>query len=484
MNSTALPTQRGLYYGGGWHLPIGGGKSTSTNPATGESLGGYALASAQDVDRAVQAAETGFREWRQVLPQERARILREAAAILKANADDLALLDCIDCGNPVSLMRRDVLAGIGKLEFFAGLVTELKGQSIPVGPEAINFSVREPIGVLSRIVAFNHPFQFGVSKIAAPLAAGNAVIVKPPDQAPLSGLRLAELIGHLFPAGAIAILTGGRDVGVALSSHSGIGGVALVGSVPTGRAIMRNAAETLKHVTLELGGKNALIAFADADPETVAMALVNSMNYAWCGQSCGSMSRAFIHDTIHDEVIRRIGTHIARFRPGLPSDPNTTMGSLISREHFERVLSYIQLGVREGATIAYGGRACTDGELAKGNFIEPTVFVDVTQQMRIASEEIFGPVQSIMRWSDRNRMIEDVNSLSYGLACSIYTRDLVDAHRTAAAVQAGYIWVNGSSSHILGAPFGGYKQSGLGREECLEELLGCTQEKNIYINIH
>lgn len=482
MADIVFPAERALFYGGGWHAPVKGRIVHCTSPATGEDLGPVPEATLEDAELAIAAAQKGFAEWRRVLPLERGKIMKEAAAVIRRHGAELTLLDAVDGGNPMTPMVKDAVSAVQRFEYFAGLVTEMKGTSIPVGPDAVNFSVREPLGIVARITAFNHPFQFCASKIASALAAGNAVILKPSEQAPLSGLRLAELIGPLFPAGTLNVLTGRREIGSVLSSHPAIAAVSLVGSVPTGRAVMRSAADTLKKVALELGGKNALIAFPDADPDRVAAAAVSGMNYAWCGQSCGSMSRLFLHDAIHDEVVERIGNYIARYKPGLPTDPATTMGSLISRAHYEKVLGYIEAGRQEGARVVYGGGLPKDENLAKGCFIEPTVFVDVKQSMRIASEEIFGPVQSVIRWSDEGAMLKDVNSVEYGLTSSIYTNDLEKAHRTAAAVQAGYIWVNGTSKHVLGAPFGGYKQSGLGREECLEELLAATQEKNININ--
>jgi len=286
-----------------------------------------------------------------------------------------------------------------------------------------------------------------------------------------------------LPPGVFNVLPGGRDVGAALASHPGIAMVALIGSVPTGRAVMRAAAETIKPVLLELGGKNALIAFPDANPEAVAAAAVAGMNFTWCGQSCGSTSRAFIHADIHDAVVERIAAHAARFRPGLPTNTATTMGAIASRAQRDRVLHYIETAKAEGARLVCGGGPPADPALAQGLFIEPTVFAEVTAEMTIAREEIFGPVLAILRWEDEAAMLEQVNRPEYGLTCSIWTNDLHRAHRTAAAVEAGFVWVNEVSKHFLGTPFGGFKQSGLGREECLEELLAFTQEKNIHINL-
>ena len=478
-----LPTHRALYYGGGWHAAQSGREVEVHSPATGELLCAVADSDARDVEAAIEAARAGFAEWRRVPPLERARILRAAAELIRRHGRELAMLDAADGGNPITEMTSDAAIAAAQMDFFAGLVTEMKGASIPMGPDAVNFSVREPRGIVARIIPFNHPFMFCAGKSAAPLAAGNAVIIKPPEQAPLSALRLAELIGGMLPAGVFNVIPGGREVGAALACHPQVDMVALIGSVPTGRAVMRAAADTIKPVLLELGGKNALIAFADADPEEVAAAVVGGMNFTWCGQSCGSTSRAFLHEDIHDAVVSKVAARAARFKPGLPTDPATTMGAIASKAQYERVLRYIEAGKAEGARLVCGGKRPDAPELVGGHFVEPTIFADVTMEMTIAREEIFGPVLSVLRWQDEAAMIEQVNRPEYGLTCSIWTDDLTTAHRTALAVQAGYVWINETSRHFLGAPFGGFKQSGLGREECLEELIAFTQEKNIHINL-
>jgi betaine-aldehyde dehydrogenase len=380
-------------------------------------------------------------------------------------------------------MESDARVAAAQLDFFAGLVTEMKGASIPMGPAALNFSVREPLGVVARIVPFNHPFMFTAGKSAAPLAAGNAVVLKPPEQAPLSALRLAELIGGYFPAGAFNVVPGDRETGAALSRHRHVAMVAIIGSPAAGRAVMRAASDTLKPLLLELGGKNALIAYPDADPAEVAAAVVAGMNFTWCGQSCGSTSRAFVHAALHDAVLGHLTQRIAAFRPGIATEPATTMGAIVSRTQLERILGHIESGRREGARLVCGGGRPADPALAGGFFVEPTVFADVTPAMTIAREEIFGPVLSVLRWTDEPRMLEEVNAVEYGLTCSIWTHDLTTAHRAALAVQAGYVWINEVGRHFLGAPFGGVKQSGFGREECLEELLRFTQEKNIHVKL-
>jgi betaine-aldehyde dehydrogenase len=393
------------------------------------------------------------------------------------------MIDAACGGNPVTEMIGDAATAAAQFDFFAGLVTEMKGASIPMGPGSVNFSVREPLGVVARIIPFNHPFMFCAGKSASALAAGNSVIVKPPEQAPLSSLRFAELVSDVLPPGVFNVVPGGREVGAALVSHPGIAKVALIGSLATGKAVMRAAAETIKPVLLELGGKNALIGFADADADDVAAAVISGMNFTWCGQSCGSTSRAFIHESIYDAVVTKLAAYASKFVPGLPTDADTTMGAIASKAQYERVLGYIQSGIDEGARLVYGGKKPLAPELQQGNFVEPTVFVDVRQDMRIASEEIFGPIVGVQKWSDEASMMNDVNRVEYGLTCSIWTNDLQTALRTAAAVQAGYIWVNETSRHLLGAPYGGYKQSGIGREECLEELLSFTQEKHIHIKL-
>jgi betaine-aldehyde dehydrogenase len=478
-----LPAHRSVYYGGAWHEPASGAYAETLNPSTGEPLGRVAVSTQADVDAAVAVAKRGFAEWRAVPPLERARTLRRVAELLRQHAGELALIDAANCGNPVHEMTSDANVAAAQLDFFAGLVTEMKGASIPMGPEVINFSVREPVGVVVRIVPFNHPFMFAAGKSAAPLAAGNSVVIKPPEQAPLSALRLAELIDGLLPAGVFNVVPGGRDTGAALASHRDVAMVAIIGSVAAGRAVMRAASETVKPVLLELGGKNALIAYADADPDEVAAAAVGGMNFTWCGQSCGSTSRAFIHATIYDAVLERVQARAAAYRPGLATDPTTTMGAIVSQTQLERVLEYIESAKSEGARLLCGGGRPSDPLLAGGFFVEPTVFADVTRTMKIAREEIFGPVLAILKWSNESRMLDEVNAVEYGLTCSIWTNDLSTAYRTAMAVQVGYVWINEVGKHFLGAPFGGVKQSGFGREECLEELIRFTQEKNIHVRL-
>jgi betaine-aldehyde dehydrogenase len=342
--------------------------------------------------------------------------------------------------------------------------------------------VREPLGVVARIAAYNHPLLFTAGKLAPVLAAGNSVIMKAPYQAPLSALRFAEIVDGVLPPGVLNVVTGGRECGEELVRHPLVKKVALIGSVPTGAAILRNAADKIMPVALELGGKNPLVICEDADFDKAVMGAINGMNFTWAGQSCGSTSRCFVHESLYDRVIERICELLPKLhRCGDPTDPATTMGCLISEAQFNKVASYIELGRAEGARLVAGGKRPDDPALADGWFMEATVFADVTPTMRIFKEEIFGPVLSIIKWRDEDQLIADINSVEYGLAASIWTTELARAHRLARRIESGFVWVNTCSAHYLGAHFGGYKKSGMGREEGLEELLSYTQVKNVHV---
>lgn len=479
-----LPTHQGQFWGGQWHASAQAKIMQSINPSTGEVLGSVQLATPVDVDSAVLSARKAFPGWAATPPLERARRLREAAACIRANAMDLALLDAADCGNPVKAMMFDAEIAATQLEFFAGLVLEIKGETIPTGNGSLNYTRREPLGVVARIFPFNHPFMFAAGKIAAPLAAGNTVVIKPPEQAPLSTLRLMELLQDLFPPGVLNCVVGGRDVGAALAGHPDVAAVGLIGSVPAGKAVLHSAADTMKRCLLELGGKNAMVIYPDADIDRAVDGAVRGMNFTWCGQSCGSTSRLFLHESVHDRFVEQMVALLhERHRPGLATHMDTTMGALINRTQYERSLAYIASARSEGALLAAGGAHPTDPQLANGFFIEPTVFTGVAPSMKLAREEVFGPVLSVLRWSREDEMFDAVNGTELGLTASIWTRDLLTAHRAAARVEAGYVWVNDCSSHFIGAPFGGYKQSGLGREESKDELYEFTQVKNINVSM-
>ena len=480
--TSVLPKNRGLFYAGRWNETTGS-QVELRSPSTGEMLGSMAIASADDVDACYTAAQAGFRAWSAVNPFERGRILRHAAAILRDHAVELAMIDAADCGNPVREMTRDSAIAAAGIDYFAGLVQETKGDTIPMGEGNLNFTVREPLGVCVRIIPYNHPLMFAAMRAAAPLAAGNALILKPPHQAPLSSLRLAELWADIFPAGVFNVMTGDATTGEALVTHRLAAKVALIGSVPTGRAVMKAAADRITPVGLELGGKNALIAFPDADPEAVAKAAFRGMNFTWCGQSCGSTSRVFLHEILHDDVLERLRRHCEAISPGLPTRYETDMGAIVSEQQFDRIMSYIEIAKTEGGRLVTGGVRPDDVELADGFFIRPTVFADVTPDMTIAREEVFGPVVSVFRWDDEDALFDAVNGVDYGLTASLWTNDLNTALLASRRVEAGYVWVNDISLHFLGAPFGGFKQSGLGKEESIDELLDYTRVKNINIKL-
>lgn len=476
-----LPRRRDLHYGGAWHTPQGGYAHTF-NPANQDDLGQVAVANTADVDAAVKAAHAAFGRWRHIKPMARATMMRALAARVRACAEEFAMIDAINCGNPVREMTKDAVIAAAQIDYYAGLVHELKGDTLPMGAGALNYSLREPLGVIARLVAYNHPLMFLAGKLAPVIAAGNTVIMKPPVQAPLSAYRLAELVAETLPLGVVNFVSGDRECGEALVAHPLVRKVALIGAIPTGVAILKRAAEKVMPVSLELGGKNPQIIFPDADlPKAIAGA-VGGMNFWWAGQSCGSTSRCFVHRSIYEQVLAGIAELIPRMhRCGDPTDTETTMGCLISEPQFDKVMDFIASAKTEGARLICGGGRPDDPALARGWFVAPTVFADVNPTMRIFREEIFGPVLAVIPWDDEEEMLAQVNALEYGLTASIWTRDLVRAHRTAARIDSGYIWINHTSAHFLGAEFGGYKQSGLGREEGLSELLGYTQVKNVHV---
>ena len=479
-----LPENRGLFYGGAWHDPVAGNYYDNTNPANGADLGKVAIADAEDVDRAVAAAEEGFRVWRAVKPQERSAILRKIADRIREHGEELGLLDSIDGGFAIRYMSREPYSAANTVDYFAGLFTEMKGETVPMGDGVLNYMIREPYGVVARINAFNHPILFAVTKLAPPLMAGNSVILKPAEQDPLSVLRLAEIIGDMVPPGVFSVLTGLGETGAALTAHRRVPRVALIGSIESGQKVLRGAAEEIKHVTLELGGKNAFVVYPDANLDAVAAEAIDGMSFGrGCGQACSSNTRVFLHESIHDEVVAKLLERVSSLRIGDPTDPATDMGCVVSRRQHERILGYIESGKSEGARLIHGGGVPDDPDLGDGCFIEPTIFIDVDMSMRIAREEIFGPVMSVLKWSDAEEMLRQVNGTEYGLAASVWTSDLATAHNIAARLEAGYVWVNNTQKHFLGARFGGHKRSGLGVEECLEELLSYTQTKNINVTL-
>lgn len=450
------------------------------SPSTGELICEFESASTKDLNEAVTRASSAWPEWFNSGPLHRSRVLREAASILRAHESELAHLDAIDCGNPISGMRFDVTLGTTLLDYFAGLTAELKGETIPQLGNKLTYVSREPVGVVSRLVPFNHPFMFAAAKIAAPLAAGNAVILKPSEETPLSALRMVELIAHLFPDGLLSILVGGPEIGKAISQHPGISSVGLIGSVETGKAVMEAGAKTLKRVQLELGGKNALIICPDADISKAISGAVKGMNLGWtAGQSCGSTSRIFVHSKHYEQVVKEVSASFDGITVGDPANETTQMGCLSTKRQFDKTLGFIERAIKAGATIST--KRHYKNESLDGFFVNPTVISGIDHSYEIAREEVFGPVLSIIEWTDIDEMLSEVNGLNVGLTASIWTQDISMAMNLSKRISAGYVWINDSSDHYLGAPFGGVKDSGLGREECLEEMYSYTNAKTVTI---
>lgn len=471
-------TPRGLYIGGRWVSPAEDRCFASINPSNMEKIADVPTAGAVDVDNAVKAAKLGFKEWSRVQIKERARCLELLADRIEKNADELALLDAVDSGNAIVGMRGDMIWTADWLRYCAGLVTEVKGETFSQGDRHLNLTRRQPFGVVAKINPFNHPFRFCAEKAAAPLATGNTVVVKGSEQAPLSSLRLGELCEGIFPDGVINIITGDGSVGSALVRHPDVRRIGFVGSVPTGRAIAKEAAADLKRVSLELGGKNPIIIFPDADPKKAAMAAIKGMNMNRQGQSCSSTSRVFVHGSLHKAVIEELVSLAEALPIGVPWLKENDVGPIVSQRQFDRVMDLIAAAKAEGAQLLTGGGKPADPSLAAGLFIAPTVFDGVTPAMRIGSEEIFGPVMSVMAWDDYEEMLSKVNGVEYGLTAAIVTNDLAKAMETAERVEAGYVWIN-SNGRYIGAPYGGWKQSGIGEEECFDEILSYTQVKNV-----
>ncbi len=389
----------------------GGERHVSTDPATEEPIGSTPAGTAEDVGRAVAAAEAAAKSWGTLSANERAGYLRRLAAGLKAREAEVLDLEVRDTGATIAKMRADVASAGHALEHYAGLGLEVKGQTIPASTDHLHLTLREPYGLVGRIIPFNHPIKFAANSLAAPLMAGNAVILKPPEQSPLTATILAEICREVLPPGLVNIVTGlGMPVGDAIARHPAIRRVGFTGSVATGLAIQRAAATSaVKHVSLELGGKNPLIAFPDMDPDVIATAAVRGMNFSWQGQSCGSTSRLMLHESLHDAVLERVLAHVAAIRIGDPREESTQMGPINSERHYERVLSMVAAGHQDGARLLIGGKRPEGKAFERGYWLQPTVFGEVKQGMRIAQEEIFGPVLSVFKWKDEQEVFDLAN---------------------------------------------------------------------------
>jgi betaine-aldehyde dehydrogenase len=475
-----------------WSMLIGGelrdarsGETIDvTNPASGELIGSVPRGRAEDVDDAVRCASEAFEGWRLANPLERARGVLALAAAIEEHAEELALLDVADNGSPIREMRGDAQAAAAQLRYFAGLALQLRGETIPGDSGRLNYTLLAPFGVVGRIIPFNHPLMFAAGKSAAPLIAGNTVILKPSEHTSTSALRLGELAAAVLPPGVLNVVTGyGEEAGDALVTHPGVRRVAFTGSAETGRAIQARAAlHAVKTVTLELGGKNPIVVLGDADLDAAIGGALRGMNFTWQGQSCGSTSRLLVHRSLHDELVARLGEQMEALRSGPPEEESTDTGAIVHARQHEKVLRYLQIGRDEGARVVAGGGPPEDPRLERGLFVRPTLFEDVRPDSRLAQEEIFGPVLAAMPFNSFEEALAIANGVSLGLTASVFTRDLALAHRFARDVEAGYVWINDSSKHFPGAAFGGFKDSGVGREEGVEELVSYAQVKNVNVS--
>lgn len=455
----------------------------SLNPATEEVIGYVPAGNSADIDRAAAAAMAAYPAWNAMGVEGRAKLLRQLGRRLDERAEEILRVEVADTGNTVSSLEGDVAAAIWSLDYYAGLGYEIKGETIPASPGNIHMTLREPYGVVGRIVPFNHPIMFAVARTAAALMSGNAVVVKPPESSSLSATIYAEICRDVLPPGVMNIVTGlGRHAGDAIARHPDIRRIAFIGSPTTGRLIQKSAADVcVKHVTLELGGKNPLIVFPDADIESAKEAAIRGMNFAWQGQSCGSTSRLMVHESIYDEFLADVIERVKAIRVGAPTLKTSQMGPINSKSQYDKVLGFVDIAKADGARLVTGGKRPQGSEYERGYWIEPTVFADVTPAMRIAKEEVFGPILSVMRWRDVTEVIALANSVEYGLTASIWTKDINAAMSMAQRLETGYVWINGVGAHYKGVPYGGYKNSGVGREESVEELFSYTQTKAINI---
>ena len=462
---------------------MSGKRFQSVNPATGETIAEVAFGGADDVDAAVQAARASFDSaWARVSGQKRNRLMMGLADRLLENLDALVTLEARDIGKPVSSVRAEIYQGISELEFFAGASTKLDGGTHGTPHGFLNYTLREPIGVCGLIVPWNYPLMLTLRKLAPALAAGNTVVIKPAEESPLSAVALAELaIEAGFPAGTINVVTGdGPTTGASLAEHPDVDKISFTGSTEVGRLILGAARTDFRRVSLELGGKSPAIIFDDADLDSAIPSSVWSIYYS-AGQSCDARSRIFVQRSVYDAFVERFVALARTLRVGDPLDPSTHVGALISPEHLERVAGYIESGKAEGAEVALGGgRAAVDGHPG-GNFLQPTALIGCSNDMRVAQEEIFGPVATVIPFDDESEVVAAANDSVYGLTSTIWTRDVGRAHRVAGRIKSGVVTINQPFTVFPGTPFGGYKQSGWGREVSLDALDEFTEQKSVLV---
>ncbi len=476
-----------MYIDGTWTDAREGEVFESHDPATGHVIATVPAADAADVARAVAAARRAFDEGRwgdRVAERERARVMFRMAALVRERAEELAVLEVRDCGKPLADARADVDEAAFMLEYYAGWATKISGDIPPVGPDALSLVVQEPVGVCGLIVPWNYPLLMAVQKVAPALAAGCTVVLKPAEQTPLTALelaRIAEAAG--LPHGVLNVVTGfGVTAGAPLLVHPGVDKISFTGSKEVGKLIMRTCADQLKRVTLELGGKSPNIVFADADLVVAVPGTCNGV-FGNQGEVCSAGSRVFVERSIYDETMAAMIDHASTITLGSGFDPATTMGPLVSAVQQTRVESYVEIGTAEGAHRAYQGTRPTDPALAGGYFVPPTIFEATSNDLRIAREEIFGPVMTVLPFDTVDEVVRLANDTEYGLAAAIWTRDLSTALRTARAVRAGVVWINDSQPAPTESLWGGYKQSGIGRELGPYALDAYLERKQIYITL-
>jgi len=458
------------------------------NPATGEVLTQVAEASAADVDRAVAAARAAFEKtgkgsWRSISASERGRLLWKLADLVEKNLEELAELETLDNGKPIFESRYvDMPMVIDVLRYYAGWATKIHGETVNTLDNAFTYTLREPVGVVGAIVAWNFPLLLASWKLGPALACGNTVVLKPAEQTPLTALRLGELAAEAgFPAGVLNIVTGGPETGKALVVHPGVDKVAFTGSTVVGKEIMRSAADTLKRVTLELGGKSPNIVFADSDIDSAVKGAINGIFYGK-GEVCNAGSRLFLETKVQDEFLGKLVERTKKLVPGDPLDPKTRLGAIVSQQQMQQILGYIDKGKSEGAQLIVGGKRATVGN-GNGFFVEPTIFGGVKNDMTIAREEIFGPVLATLTFDDVDQVAELANQNPYGLAAAIWTKDIKRAHALSRRLKAGTVWINTYGLMDAALPFGGYKQSGFGRDLGAQALESYTEVKTVWLNL-
>ena len=452
-----------------WSSDDEAGRFTVDNPAYGTTLAVVQGAGVQQVDAAVQAAHQGYLSWSRRTPRERGIVLMAAARTLREHADEIAAIESSEVGKPLTQARGfDLEGAIATFEFFAGLAGELPGTGRD-SVTTIDITMLHPYGVIGGIIPFNWPPAHAASKTAPALAAGNAVVLKPPEQAPLAIMRMVELIREVLPDDVLHVVPGGGAVGGALAGHPLVRKVSFTGAPSTGAVVMKTAADNLTPTVMELGGKNPLVVFEDADVDAALAGAIEG-GFFNQGEACTAASRVLVHESIHDEFAARLGAAISKLRVGDGADPATHIGPMVTRAQQKRVLDYISIGQAEGAVIAAQAPLPDDPALADGFYVAPTMFTSVTPQMRIAKEEIFGPVTTVIPFRDEAEAIEIANGTDFGLIATVFTRDSERALRVGRAIEAGIVFVNGFSRNIFGIPFGGTKHSGYGREIAAETL--------------